>query len=253
MSGAPTPAPAVEPQPEGLSYPSRIINVFIAPTKAFTDLKRKSGWWVPFVLIAIVSLLFTAVVDSKITFEKVTENQIKMNASAMERLEKLTPEQRAKQLDISTKITRVISYAFPIPMLVIMLIISALYLATFNFGMGAQLKFGTTLAVVMYAGLPALLKSLLGIVTLFAGVDPDGFMIQNPVATNLAGLVDIAVHPLLYGLLASLDIFKIWTLVLAGIGFSCVSRVKRGASIAAVFGWYIALTVVSLGVSALFM
>lgn len=252
MSGAPTPAPAVEPQPEGLSYPSRIINVFIAPTKAFTDLKRKSGWWVPFVLIAIVSLLFTAVVDSKITFEKVTENQIKMNASAMERLEKLTPEQRAKQLDISTKITRVISYAFPIPMLVIMLIISALYLATFNFGMGAQLKFGTTLAVVMYAGLPALLKSLLGIVTLFAGVDPDGFMIQNPVATNLGAFVDPTVHKTLFSIGSALDIFAFWSLILTGIGFACVTKVKRGTCLAVVFGWYVFYILVAAGFSLIF-
>ncbi len=247
MTGAPTPAPALEPQPAGLSYPARIVNVFFAPSKTFTDLKRKSGWLVPFLLIAMVSVFFVWAVDAKIGFDKVSENQIKMNPKAMDRFEKLSPQDRQKQLDLSAKITKYASYASPVFVLVIMLIISAVYLGTFNFGMGAQLKFGTTLAVVIYAGIPSVLKSLLAIVTLFAGVDPDGFMIQNPVATNLGALVDPTVHRTLFSIGSNLDIFAIWSLILTGIGFSCVTKVKRGPAMAVAFGWYLVYVLVAAG------
>lgn len=211
------------------------------------DLKRKSGWLVPFLLIAIVSVFFIWAVDTKIGFDKVTENQIKLNPKAMDRLDKLTPEQRQRQLNLSAKIAKYSSYASPVIALVVMLIIAGVYLGTFNFGMGAQLKFGTTLGVVMYAALPGVLKSLLAVVTLFAGIDPDGFMIQNPVATNLGALVDPTVHRTLFSLGTGLDVFTIWSLILTGIGFSCVSKVKRGAAMGVVFGWYIVYMLVAAG------
>jgi hypothetical protein len=248
MTGAPSPAPLTEEQPHGLSYPARIVNTFIAPAKTFTDLKRKSGWWVPFLIIAIVSVFFVWTVDSKIGFDKVTENQIKLNAKAMDRLEKLPPEQRARQLEISAKVTRIISYASPVLVLAIFVIIAAVWLATFNLGLGTKLGFGTAFAVVMYASLPGVLRSLLAVITLFAGVDPDGFIMQNPVATNLGGLFEVSTHPALYSIGSSIDIFAIWSLILTGIGFSCVSKIKRGTAIAVVFGWYV---VYVLGAAAL--
>lgn len=253
MTGAPMPAPAAEPQPAGLSYPVRIVNVFFAPTKTFTDMKRKSGWLVPFLLIAIVSVLFTAVVDQKIGFDQVAFNQLKMNAKQMAALEQQSPERQARQMEMTAKFWRGFSYIFSIPMLIGYILIAAVMLATLNFGLGAQLKFGAALAVVVYSSLPGIFRELLAIVALFAGVNPEGFMIQNPVATNPAPLVDFAAHPLLWGFLSSLDIFKIWTLILAGIGFACVTKVKRGTSLAVVFGWYFAFTLVSLGIGALLM
>ncbi len=52
---SPTPiSPNLEPAP--LSEPARILNTFIAPSKTFTDLQRKSSWWAPWLLISIVSI-----------------------------------------------------------------------------------------------------------------------------------------------------------------------------------------------------
>lgn len=58
--------------------------------------------------------------------------------------------------------------------------------------------------------------------------------------------------PFLYGLASSLDIFLIWTLVLTAIGFTCVSKVKRGTALAIVFGWWLVLTLAGAGIGSLF-
>jgi hypothetical protein len=79
----------------------------------------------------------------------------------------------------------------------------------------------------------------------------EGFTFQNPVASNLGGLVDPGSH-FLYSIATSLDLFTIWTLVLAGIGYSCLTRVKRGACMAVVFGWWIVLVLVGAAISAVF-
>ncbi len=57
-------------------------------TRVITDLKRNARWWVPWLLMAAMSYAMVAVVASKIGFGQVSENQMKMNPSQMERLEK---------------------------------------------------------------------------------------------------------------------------------------------------------------------
>jgi hypothetical protein len=57
---------------------------------------------------------------------------------------------------------------------------------------------------------------------------------------------------LLYNLASALDIFMIWTLVLTAIGFTCVSKVKRGTAYAVVFGWWAFFTLAGAAAGAAF-
>jgi hypothetical protein len=124
--------------------------------------------------------------------------------------------------------------------------------ATFKFAAGADIKFKVALAIVMYATLPGLLRVLLAILSLLTGASPDSFTFQNPVATNPGYFLNPADSPFLYSLASSLDIFLIWTLVLTAIGFTYVSKVKRGTAFAIVFGWWLILSVVGASMAALF-
>jgi len=225
----------VPPQPSPFS---RVLNVFIAPSKAFVGLDRKaSSWWLPYLLIVIVSYSYVGIMDTKIGFEKVYENQIKINQKAQDRLEKATPEQRQQQMDLGIKITKFASYGSPILALVVFAVIAGVLLATFNFGMGTSIKFSTMWAVTIFAHLPNLLKALLTIVALGAGMDPDGFDVNNPIATNPAALVGHS-SPVLYSLASSIDVFSIWICIVTGIGIASVSKVKRGTAIGVVLGLY---------------
>ncbi len=62
-------------------------------------------------------------------------------------------------------VTKAISYSFFILISVWNVIVAAVLLATLKFGVGAEVKFKTLLAVVFYSSLPGLLKSLLAIVS----------------------------------------------------------------------------------------
>jgi hypothetical protein len=109
-----------------------------------------------------------------------------------------------------------------------------------------------SLAIVIYAALPLMLKSVLGIVSVLAGINPDSFSFQNPVATNPGYFLNPADGVFVYGVATALDIFMIWTLVLTAIGFTCVSKVKKGTSFAIVFGWWAILTLGTTALSAAF-
>jgi len=248
----PVPAPSAESS-SALSEGERLINVFIAPSKTFTDLKRKASWFVPWLVMAIASVTLVAVVGQKVGFRQVTENQMHMEGSkAQERMAEMPADQRERITNARTIGTRIFSYAFPLLLLLIWLVYAGILMGTFNFGMGEELSFGTCLAVVIYAQLPASIRALLAIVSLYAGADPEGFTFQNPVASNLGFLVDANAHPALYALASSADIFIIWTIILTGIGFSCVSKIKRSTAIGTVFAWYVLFTAVVVGITAIF-
>jgi len=246
----PMPDPTV--QPASLSEPARIIDTFFAPSKTFTDLTRNASWWAPFLITAVVSLLFVYVVDQKVGFRKVAENQIQSQPKQADRIERLPADQREKTMQQQVTFTRIFSYAFFVFILIWYAIVAAVLLATMKFGASAEVKYKTLFALVMYAGLPGLLKSLLAIVSLLAGVSSDGFTFQNPVATNPGYFVDRAAHPVLASLLTSFDIFTIWVLTLTAIGITCISKVKRGTAFAIVFGWFAVVVLIGVAFTAAF-
>jgi hypothetical protein len=244
--------PPLSQEPAPLSEGQRLADVFFAPSKTFTDLRRNASWWAPFLIMAIVSMLFVYVVDQKIGFRKVAENQMKSQPKQAERMDQMPADQREKVMQRQVSVTRIISYAFVVVLLLWFAIVAAVLLATIKFGAGAEVKFKTLFALTIYASLPGLLKSLLAIASILAGVSSDGFTFQNPVATNPGYFIDPTASPVLYNLLTKFDIFTIWTLVLTAIGITCISKVKSGTAYAVVFGWFIFLTLAGVGITAAF-
>jgi uncharacterized Tic20 family protein len=248
----PVAVPSPTSQPTPLSEGARILNTFIAPSKTFTDLRRSAAWWAPFLLMVIISTVFVYTVGQKIGFRKVTENQLQMSPKQSAQLENLPADQRERQMEQRTTGTRIISYAFPVITLIFWLILAAVMYPSFKFAAGADVNFKISLAIVVYAALPLILKSLLSLVSVLAGMSPDSFSFQNPLATNPGYFMNPADSPFLYGILSAIDIFMIWTLVLTALGFTYVSKAKRGTAFAIVFGWWALITLFFSGLGAMF-
>jgi hypothetical protein len=243
VSGAP-----LEQKP--LSEVERVVDTFVAPGKTFSDLRRSANWLVPWLLMAIVSVALVFVVDKKLGMEKVVDNQMVLQPKQAARLDQLSAEQRAAQIQTIVKFNRIVSYSYPVILVIVLAIIAAVLMATFNFGFSAELSFNQCLAVCMYASLPGILKALIAMLAIAVG-GGEGFTFQNPVASNLGGLVDPSSH-FLYSIATSLDVITIWTLALTGIGFACLTKVKRGACLGVVFGWWALVVLAGAGIAAAF-
>ncbi len=246
-------SPAVaQPVGEPLSEGARVVDTFIAPSKTFSDINRSAKWWLPFLIIVIVSYAFVFAVDKKVGFEKVTENSVKLQPKRAEQLDQLPPDQREKQMEMGAKITRYISYGTPVITFIFLALTALILWGSYSFGAGAQVTFGKSMAIVTYANLVGCLKYLLAVVALYAGADADTFNMQNPAATNLGFLIDPMQHKVLYALGSSLDIMNLWIIALVALGFTYVCKVKKGTSFAIVFGWWALLTLVGVGMAAIF-
>jgi Yip1 domain len=236
----------------GLSQIERVVDAFTAPSKTFTDIKNgHTSWWLPFVLFLVVGTGLWTVVNAKVGWLTVAENQIKMSPKASEAMDKLPAEQRQSQIKLSSTIQRIVWLIAPVGVLMLNLLGALILWPTINFGFGGKATFGKVLAVTWYAGLPGLIKLIIGAIGLFAGVAPDAFVPGNPAGTNFGYFMNPQEsNKILFALATAIDPIAIWTMVLIAIGLATVAGVKRSAGYTAVFGWWILSLLIMIGFTA---
>jgi hypothetical protein len=241
------------PKGTGLSQWQRVSNTFTAPSKTFEDIKRgNKSWWMPLIIFALVGYILFATVAFKIGMQQVVDNQIRLDPKTEERMAQATPEQREMGSKISRYITEGIFIANPVLVLAVVALGSLGLWGTINFVFGGKAKYGSIFAVWMFASLPSIIKSLLGIVVIFAGVAPESFNIKNFAPTNAGAFLNpLETNKALYALASSLDVVTIWTLVLLGIGTAIVAGVKRTSGYIAVFGWWAVIVLIGVGFAAI--
>jgi hypothetical protein len=233
-----------------LTEVQRVVDTFTAPSKTFTDIIRKATFWGPLLILIVVALGFSYSVQQKIGWEKVFENNLHQTPQREEQFEKLAPEQQATQKAVGIKITAIITYCYPVLILIFAAIFVLLVWVTANFIFGGSAKFGQVFAINMYANLVMNLKYLLAIVAIFAGVAPDSFLLSNPVGTNIGYYLSPDAPKALTALCMHLDIFEIWSVILMTIGVAIVAKVSRGKAAGAVIGWWLIFVLVGVGVAA---
>jgi len=234
-----------------MSEGARIINTFIAPSKTFTDLRRSAAWWAPWILISIFSLAFMFTISKQVGFEQISKSQIEHSKRA-EQFDKLPADQQAQQIAFSVKIFQGFAIGTPLLVLFFTLVSSLILWGTFKMGFSAETTFGQAYAIGMYAGLPGIVGAILGIIALFAGVNPEGFDINNPVGTNLAYYLDQeTTGKFVRGMASSIDLITIWSLILLGIGYACTSKVKRSTAIVVVLVWFLLWKLLTSGLASL--
>jgi Yip1 domain len=232
----------------GLSEVERVVDIFVAPSKTFTDILRSATWWLPLVLMVVMTLGVTVTIDKQVGFARVAENQLHQSPKQEDQFNNLTPEQKAAQMHGRTVVTRYISYCSFLFILIFVAIFALLYWASFNFVLGAQTTYKQMFAVWMYASLPKLIIGILTIVTLFFGADAEAFDIRNAVGTNPAYFMPDA-SPVIKAILSFFDVIGFWQLALLVIGTAIVAKVSRGKAAAVVVGWWVIGLVLSVGIA----
>jgi hypothetical protein len=237
------------PGESSLSETQRVLDTFTAPSKTFTDIRRKATFWGPLVIMVLVGLIFAFSIQQKVGWDHVYENNLRQSPKQEEKVAQL-PDGGASAKAMGSKITAVVSYIYIVPILIVTAIYALLYWATVNFGFGGTAKYGQIFAVCMYASLVINIKYLLATIAVFAGLAPDSFLESNPVGTNIGFYLSTDLPVWLRTLCSHIDIFEIWSLVLTVIGVAIVAKVSKGKAAAVVVGWWLLLVLVFTGLAA---
>jgi hypothetical protein len=235
----------------GLTQWQRVGNIFASPSKTFEDIQRgNTSWWLPYLISVLLMYVLFAGITMKIGWQQVATNNMAMNPKQAERLQSLTPEQRAQGLKIAGTITEIIFAASPVTILIFTAVIALILWGTINFGFGGRATFQQVFAMNMYAVLPRSILPLLATAAIFAGMAPDSFNVNNMAATNVAYFLSLQdTNRALYTVLSQLDVIGIWVAILLSIGLARVAGKKSSEGFIAVFGWWALWVVVLVAIA----
>lgn len=237
----------------GLTQWQRVTNTFSAPSKTFEDIKRGNrSWWLPFIIMIVLGYVLFAAITLKVGWAQVAENVIRTDAKATERMDKLPADQRETTMKITQYSMEGGFAASPVLVLAFVALCSLVLWGTINFVFGGKATFANIFVVWMYASLPGIIKSLLGTAVIYAGVAPESFNLNNFAPTSVGAFLNpMETNAALYKLASALDVTTIWSMVLLGIGIATVAGVKRSSGYIAVFGWWAAFLIVTVGWTAI--
>jgi hypothetical protein len=104
-------------------------------------------------------------------------------------------------------------------------------------GLGA---FGQYFSITVFAWVPQALKAIIGTIVVATRETIRVEEAQSLVMSNLGFLADPVEQAPLFALLASFDVFTLWSIVLMVMGYGLVSKRPKGQSIGIVVGiWLI--------------
>jgi len=186
-------------------------NVFLSPSRAFEEVRRGAGWWLPFLILVIVALVAAAL------------SQPLQTAIAESRMAQLSEAQReaaAAQMRIGT----IFGFVFaPIQVAIGLLLSSLVFLAVLR-PSGHELSFKQIFTGQCYAGLVP--SGIGGLVM--------GLLIQMKArSSGITGMADmprlgldlLGGEGFVRGLLSAFNLFAVWWLVVLVYGYA--TFVKR--------------------------
>lgn len=235
----------------GLSQVERVVDTFVAPTKTFTDILRNSTWWLPYLLGALLGVVFAYAILNKVGLPALVDGVVHHSKTLEDTLSNASPADAARirgRIETQFKF----SYLGPVIGLISGLICAGVLLASANFVFGGKGKYKQMLAVWFYATLPLVVFYLLVIISIYAGLGGDQFDVQNAIGTNIGYYLSGSDLPhWLVTLLSAVDVFAIWSAVLLTIGVSIVTGIKRSSAAFMVFGWWVLFVLLKVAGSAI--
>ncbi|MBN1550809.1 YIP1 family protein [bacterium] len=214
---------------KGLGVFERIFGIFTSPKETFQDINNKPNWLVPFlVLIAVVIVVQFMLLDIGL-------------ADQLARLE--AREMPEAQMEIArTQMQGPLKYiqfaVIPIMTLLTWCIVSGIHLFFTNVVFGGETTFKKMFAVISWSSLIGIISTVLRMIMVMSKGTSYGVTTSLAILMPTPGLGETP--SILFRLLAHLDIFAIWGLVLFAIGISKISKldINKSASVV-IINWLI--------------
>jgi hypothetical protein len=226
---------------------SRVIGALISPEKTFRSIAERPTWVAPLLVLVLVTGLVGYLANQRIDFEQVIRHEMK------DRDEEVSEEQLEQIVTTTGKIRPFIAVGTVIASPLLYLLLAAIFLVAFRLT-GSEISFGQSFSVLLHAMLPWLVHGLLTLplILRLETIGPEMLERGGVLVSSLAALAPEDASRVLLTLLASLDLFSIWTLVLLVIGYRAVARVSTATATGVVVTLWLLYVAGKLGYTAVF-
>ena len=246
-SAGPAPLQPVVASPPKSPW-QRMMGVFFTPDETFADIARKPDILVPLIVLVLIGVVTTVLIMPHLDFDALVAQQAEM-------VQKQNPNVSDADIERMGRITkaigRVTGYLGPVFIILGYLLIALVLWGAFRL-MGGDGDFKQSLSVTLYSYFPRMvLGGIIATIIIMARGMVDPSTMATVVKSNPAFLVDMKEQPVVYALLASFDVFVLWTLFLLTTGFSKVSKFSKAKSATIVVSLWLLTVLVRLGFAAM--
>jgi hypothetical protein len=215
-------------EPEDRNFVQRLIDVYVAPVRAFEDVARRPHtWWQPLLFVAA-----TAALAIYLTIDDV------LVPAALEAARQ-SGELGDESIDAARRWIGVALWGAPLLVPITIALISLILHGVCGLILGGAGRFVQTLGVTAHGYLINFLGDLIRVPLMLVKGTPE-------IHLGPAALLPVDMQEtLVYRVLAQFDVFSIWKVVVIGIGLSVVHRLGPQRAIGAVVVLWLAWVAVT--------
>ncbi len=225
----------------------RVIGVLVSPEKTFRSIAERPTWVVTLLLLLLLTAVVGYAVGERIDYEKTVRQQM------AERGQTMSEAQIEQGVKFAEKFGGVFALAPALLSPLIYLLIALVFMVALRLA-GSEIRFGQSFSAMLHSMMPWVIHGLLSLplILRLEEVDPEEMQRGGVLMSNLAALAPEGSSKVLVALLASLDLFSIWTLVLLIIGYRVVARVSTASATAVTLTLWLLYLAGKLGFAAAF-
>lgn len=225
----------------------RLIGVLVSPVKTFEAIAQKPTWLVAFLVLVIVQLGITAVATPKLDMAQ----EMRQN---MERQGQEVSDEQMDEIVERADSFRWIGLASQVVFApAVYFLMGLVFWLLLRFVGDSELSYPASMAALTHGFMPWVVATVLSLPLLLGreSVTPTELR-SGLLASNLGAFVPEGASPVLKSLLASVDVFSLWTVALLVIGYAAVARTKRSTVAWVVIGLWVLYVLGKTGLTALF-
>ena len=227
---------------------ARVVGVLFSPARTFELIRERPTWLVVLLILVVVSMISGYFVTQKMDIEEVVRSSIADSGR------QVTEEQIEQGIAIQEKVMPVISIVGPLVFFPAACLLMALLFWVLLKMLGGEFPYKTSFATTVHGLVPSGISALLTlpVVVSRGELSYEEVRSGSVLASNLAMFASDETSNAVRSLLASIDVFSIWSVILLTIGYTVVAKVSRGKAAAAVIGLWAVYILFKVGAAAVF-
>lgn len=204
-------------------------DTLLAPGRGLAAAAERRAFLPPLAAATVAALLLAAVAAPRLDHRRTVEEQLELHPEAAAQM---SPHDREVAFEQADKLGAVATWSQGLlgPALRTLGVALCVFIA-FRIA-GTPAPFAPTFAVTAWATLPLALRDLLSIPAVWRMRGISALDVERALPSSLAALLPAGAPPQLLGAAGAVDLFALWSLVLAALGMAEVARVERRRSFA---------------------
>ncbi len=237
----------VEPdEPQGIGVAS-LWGVLLAPERTFRALAARPAWLPAMLLLVVTALGLSLAVTPKLDMKQVMREAIEEKGAD------ITEAQLERQVEMADKFKWIGTASQVVLQPAVYLLMAVIFLVLFRL-LGSEIDFRQSLSVSVHGMMPFVIATLLTIPVVLSRASLSLKDVQSAryLHSNLAAFAPESTGKPMMALLASADLFSIWTIVLLAIGFRVVGKLSRAAAAGTVIALWALVVAGKVALASLF-